>query len=152
MRNLPWFIAFVVVAVYVVLISVFEFEGPIALAIHFARTSIIMAILILYIPALREIFSMVPAPSRDYLLAGIILTELSNECFSIWNEMGRIYKVDTSIFTSPVAGFFSLLLAVGGISLLKAADETEYESRWLLALIIAVVFSTLLVFVAPQFR
>lgn len=151
MKNLPWLIVVAVAAVYVALIYLFGYAGPIALTLHFARIAVVMAVLILYFPAIRNVFKTVPAPYRDYLLAGIILTELSNESFSAWNEAGRVYGVDTSVFTSPISGFFSLLLVLGGVAFLKAAD-TEDARKWIWALVIAVVFSTILVFVVPTFR
>lgn len=152
MKNLPWLILITVVAVYAGLISVFEFSGPIALTIHFARTSVVMAVLIIFAPKLwRRIFTTSPAPPQDYLLGGIYLNQLSNESFSIWNEMGRVWGLDTSIFTNPVAGFFSLMLVVSGAAFLKASDLEEKEV-WAYALVAAGLFSTLLVFVAPMFR
>lgn len=151
MKYLPWLILAVILGVYLGLVTAFDFRGPIALAIHFSRIVVIMAVLILYLPWIREIFTSVPPPYRDYLFAGIVLTELSNTLFSTWNEVGRVYGVDTSVFTSPIAGFFSLLLIVGGLSFLKAAD-TENANRWLYAMLISVAFAIMLVFVAPMFR
>lgn len=151
MRRLPWLILITVFAVYAGIVAAFGFPEWLGLTIHFARTSVIMAVLILYLPAIAHIFTTVPAPYRDFLLAAIILNSLSNESFSVWNEMGRVFGVDTSIFTSPVAGLFSLMLVIAGISFLKAV-ETENKHRWITALVVAVIFSTLLVIVAPYFR
>lgn len=151
MRALPWFILVLIVSLYLFLVLMFEYSGWIALTIHFVRTTVVMAVLILYFPVVKDIFKTVPPPYRDFLLAGIILTELSNTSFSIWNEMGRVYGVDSNVFTSPVSGFFSLLVAIGGIAFLKAAD-TEDARKWFYALAFAIAFSVFLVFVAPLFR
>lgn len=119
------------------------------LAVHFIRSAVVMAVLIMFIPSLRFIHR--PYKNRDFLLIGIILTELSNTSFSIWNEMHRIYNVDNSIFTSPISGFFSFLLIVGGVSLLLASD-VEDTRRWVIALFAAMAFGAALAFIAPLFR
>lgn len=151
MRNLPWLILVGILSTFAALVYLFPFEGPIALTIHFARTSLVMAVLIVYLPKIRFLFKSVPPPFRDYLLAGIIINQLSNELFSIWNEVGRVFDVDTSIFTSPLAGFFSLLLVISGICFLKAAATQGWWS-WTWVLVVSVLFSTGLVFIAPLFR
>lgn len=151
MKYLPWILLVSIFSIYLGLVSVFEFAGPIAIGLHFIRIVVVMAVLILYLPAARDIFVTVPPPYRDFLIAGIILTELSNELFSTWNEAARVYGVDNSVFTSPVSGFFSLLVTVGGLSFLKAAD-TEDGHRWIYALVVAITFGIILVFVAPTFR
>lgn len=151
MRYAPYFVLLGVFWAYVLLVLVFGFSEPMALAIHFARTTVIMAVLVIFAPAMLDMFNSKPYRSRDFLLGGIILTELSNESFSVWNEMFRIFGVDNSIFTSPVSGFFSLLLVLGGVSFLIASD-VEGTRRWLIALVIAVIFGGGLAFVAPIFR
>lgn len=130
---------------------VFDFAGPLAIGLHFLRIVIVVAVLVLYVPWINDIFKEVPPPFKDYLFAGIVLLMLSNILFSTWNEAARVYGVDNNVFTSPISGFFSLLVVAGGLSLLKAAD-TEDKNRWVYALLIAVAFGVILVFVAPQFR
>lgn len=151
MRYLPWLVLAAIIGTYLGLVSIFPFAGTIAITLHFLRFTVVMAVLVLYLPFIRDIFKTVPTPYRDFLFGGIILTMLSNELFSTWNEAGRIYGVDTSVFTSPIAGFFSLLVIVAGLSFLKAAD-TENRNRWIYALVIATIFGVLLVFIAPLFR
>lgn len=136
---------------YVVLVLVFGFAGPIAHTIQFGRVADAVAVQLIYLPALAYIFNEVPAPRRDYLLVGTILTWLSGLSFSVWNEMGRIFHVDTSIFTSPISGFFSLILVGGGIFLIIAPDTTGRRLK-VIAVTIAITFGGLLVFVAPLFR
>lgn len=146
-----WIIGILIFLVYFVALALFGFAGPVAYTVHFTRLTIIMAQLILYIPYTYLLFTKIPAPNRDFLMAGTILYPLSNTLFSVWNEFGRIYGVDTSVFTSWTAGLFSLIAAVAGLALLRAAD-TDEKDRWIYALIGGVTFGVLLVVVAPQFR
>lgn len=136
---------------YVGAIALFEFEGTVAIAINFLRVALAAAVLIIYIPAVTHIFKDVPPPRRDYLLAGIILTWGSAIGFAISNEVGRIFKTDTSIFTNPVAGAFSLLLVLGGLFHLMAPG-TASKTRTLVAVAIGVVIGVAVVFIAPLFR
>lgn len=151
MKYAPWYVLLAIIATYVSFVVVFGFNDYIALAIHFARTAIVLAVLIIFFPSSIHVFAAEPHRNRDYLIAGIVLTELSNTAFSIYNEMHRVFGFDNSIFTSPISGFFSLLLALGGIALLKSSDVVD-SIKWIYALIIAAIFSALLVFVAPLFR
>lgn len=141
--------ALVVIVLYVGLVATIGFEGLLALSIHFGRLAISMGVLILYIPSIKYIFVEVPAPRRDYLIAGILLTWLSGVGFSIWNVAGRVLHADTSIFTSPVAGFFSLLLLSGGVFHLIAPQVTQAITRRE-ALLLGALFAALLVIVAPM--
>lgn len=116
MKTLAWFGLFLVgTLVYGVLVWLLGFPGFLAYAVHFGRVAIAVAVLTIYVPVVSSLFREVPAPRRDYLLAGILLTWLSSMSFAIWNEMGILYGVQTSIFVSPIAGFFSLILVVGGL-------------------------------------
>lgn len=151
MRYAPYLVLLTVFVVYAILVLVFGFTEYFALSIHFIRIGIVMAVLVMFIPSMRYMFTTVPYKSRDFLLAGIILAMLSNELFSIWNEMHRVFGVDNNVFTSPISGFFSLLVALGGLMFLRASDMIE-RRRWIVSLVIAVLFSILLVFVAPTFR
>jgi hypothetical protein len=151
MKRWPWLILVGVTAIYAALLATVGFPPWLSYGIHFARAVIVMAVLILYLPSIRWIFSSVPPPYRDFLLGGIILTEMSNTLFSVWNEAGRVFDVDTNVFTSPVSGFFSIVLALGGVAFLKAAD-TANSRRWAYALGIAILSGVGLVFVAPLFR
>lgn len=138
---------------YVVTVMSFGFEGPIALIINFGRVSLAVAVLFIYLPTLGVIFKQVPAPSRDYLLAGIILTWLSGFLFAVSNEAGRIFNYDTSIFTNPVAGFFSFLLVAGAVFHIVAPDNQDgRERRRFMALVVGGIVGFLVVFIAPLFR
>lgn len=149
-KTVTWLALIVVLASYAVLVALFGFAGPVALAIHFVRIAVTVAALIVYIQKLPTIFEEVPPPRRDYLLAGINFMLLSAVCFSFWNEAGRIWKVDTSIFTGPVAGLFSLFLVVGaGFAFI--APDTGKKTR-AIAIAVGIVLSVGLVFVAPLFR
>lgn len=150
-KSIPPLITVGVFALYAGIVYVFGFTEPIGLAIHFIRTTVVLAVIMIYLPSLRFMFDQEPLKNRDFLLVGIILTEISNVCFSIWNEAHRIWNVDNNIFTSPISAFFSLLLIVGGVSLLLASD-VEDTNRWVLALLGAVIFGATFAFVAPIFR
>lgn len=136
--------------VYVVAVFAFGFAGPVALTIHFSRIALTTSALIIYARMLPDIFSEVPTPRRDYLLAGIVFMMLSSVCFSFWNEAGRIFGVDTSIFTNAIAGLFSLFLIVGAGFVLIAPDVAGRKSRWL-ALAVGILIAVWLVFIAPYF-
>lgn len=151
MRYAPWYVLLAILLVYAWVVAIFGFNEYVALSIHFARTAIVFAVLLIFFPSGIKVFAAAPHRNRDYLIAGIVLTELSNTLFSIWNEMHRVFGVDASIFTSPISGLFSLLLALGGMALLKSSDVTD-SIRWIYALLIAGVFSAALVFFAPLFR
>lgn len=146
-----WLGLLAALVVYLSLVVALGFPGTVALTVHFGRVAIAVAVLILYIPVIATIFDEVPPPRRDYLLAGIVLTWLSAVGFSFWNEAGRVFDVDTSIFSSPIAGFFSLLLVVGGIFHLVAPDVGEGKTR-ITAIVIGIILGAGLVFVAPLFR
>lgn len=151
MKTFTWLVLLAVLVAYVVSVWLIGFEGVVALTLHFGRVSVAVAVLILYIPAITVIFNEVPPPRRDYLLAGIILTWLSGVSFSLWNEMGRVFGVDTSIFTSPIAGMFSLLLLTGGVFHLIAPDTGGARPR-AIALVIGILVAVGVVIIAPNFR
>lgn len=151
MKYAPWYVLLAIIATYIGLVLSFGFNDYIALTIHFSRTALVLAVLIIFFPSGLHVFAAEPHRNRDYLIAGIVLTELSNTSFSIWNEMHRVFGVDSNIFTSPIAAFFSLLLALGAAALLKSSDVAD-GVKWIYAVAIAAVFATILVFVAPLFR
>lgn len=146
----PYIFLIAVFGTYIVLVLLFGYIEPIALGVHFLRIGIVMAVLVIFVPSIKYIFVR-PYRSRDFLLLGIILAMLSNELFSVWNEIHRVFGIDNDVFTSPVSGFFSLMVAAAGVMFLRASDVID-ENKWILALIIAIIFSGLLVFVAPMFR
>jgi hypothetical protein len=106
-------------------------------------------VLLLYIPAIKLIFVEVPAPRRDYLIAGIICTWLSGVGFSISNALGKSFGWDTSVFTSPVAGFFSLLLVSGGALHVIAPQLTHGITRRE-ALMLGALFAIVIAFLLPM--
>lgn len=150
-KYLPPFVTAGVFAAYAGIVQLFGFSEPLGLAIHFTRTTVVMAVLIIFIPSMRFMFDKEPLRNRDFLLVGIVLTEMSNLLFSMWNEAHRIFGVDNDIFTSGISAFFSLMLIVGGVSLLLASD-VEDTRRWVYALLGAIVFGAAFAFVAPMFR
>lgn len=151
LKRSVWIMLAAGVALYASLVAIFGFQGTVAFSVHFGRVAVAVAVLILYVPVIAKIFDEVPPPRRDYLLAGIILTWASAVGFSFWNEAGRIWHVDTSIFTNPIAGFFSLLLVLGGIFHLIAPDTGQGKMR-IIAITIGIITGAGLVFVAPLFR
>lgn len=154
MKSPAWFILGLVLLAYGTAVSMIGFPGFLAYAVHFARVSISVAVLIIYIPAIATIFREVPPPGRDYLLAGILLTWLSSVSFSLWNELGRVFGTDIfngSIFSGPMAGFFSLLLVAGGVFHLLAPSSTRRNTRTM-ALSVGAFVAAAFVLVAPYFR
>lgn len=151
MSNLLIILTVAVTLLYVGAVAVFGFDGPIAMSINYLRVTLSAAVLIVFIPTLSLIFQEVPPPRRDYLLAGIILTWMSAIGFAVSNEAGRIFDYDTSIFTNPISGAFSLMLVLGGVFHLLAPGVASVRKSF-----IAVAFGSaigfLVVFVAPLFR
>lgn len=141
----------VITVLYVGAVLLIGFEGFIALVINFSRVALAAAVLIIYIPALSQIFREVPPPRRDYLIAGIILTWMSGLGFAISNEAGRIFQYDTSIFTNSIAGSFSLLLVLGGVFHLLAPGMASAKKN-IVAVLIGIVVGVVVVFIAPLFR
>lgn len=150
-KYIPPLVTAGVFLAYVAIVMIFGFSDDIGLAIHFTRTTVVFAVLLIFIPSMRFMFNKEPLRNRDFLLVGIILTELSNLSFSIWNEAHRIFGVDNDIFTSAISAFFSLLVIVGGVSLLLASD-VEDTKRWVIVLLASMIFGAAFAFVAPMFR
>lgn len=150
MNERLWLIFAGMLAGYIGLVMLFGFEGPIAWTIAFGRLTVWIAFLILYLPALEIIFNEVPAPRRDYLVLGLILNGLSGDGFSVLNALGRTFRMDTSIWTSPTAGFFSLLLLGSGVACvvaptLKIGGTTRKES-----LLYGAIFAIAILVVLPM--
>lgn len=148
-KMLTWLVLISALMAYGFLVLLFTFKGPIALTMHFGRLTATVGAMIVCMQAVPGLFEEVPPPRRDYLAAGINFMLLSAVCFSFWNEAGRIWNVDTSIFTSPVAGLFSLFLLIGATFVLIAPSRRATK---VIALIVGVVVSIGLVFIAPLFR
>lgn len=151
MKAVAWYGLFGAFVLFWALVFLVGFEGPVALTVNFFRVTLAVAVLIIYVPVITTIFQEVPPPRRDYLLAGIILSWASALLFAIGNEAGRIFDIDMSIFLNPIAGFFSLLLVSGGVFHIIAPPPTDNKTR-IYALIIGVLISIGLVFIAPLFR
>lgn len=151
MKSIVWVWLIATFLLFWLLVTTMGFPGLVAYSVHFVRIAISIGVLWVFIPALPYIFNTVPPPGRDYLLAGIVLTWVSNFSFSLWNEAGRQWQVDTSIFSSPVAGFFSLVVACGGVFLLLAPSTDKPKTRYW-ALAAGLIGAMLLVVVAPYFR
>lgn len=142
-----------VLGIYYVIVALAGFE-VVAIPIHFWRIALAVAVNILYIRVLGTIFLEIPAPRRDYLVAGIVLNTTSALGFAFWNEAGRQFQVDTSIFTSPVAGFFSILLVISFVFMaLAAPPPNEGERNWkIIAVVSGITVGFLIAVIAPMFR
>lgn len=158
-RALIWLALAAILIVYWIAVMLFGFEGLVAFSTHFIRIGITTATLIVFIQGFLTLFKGEPPPRRDYLLAGINFMLLSAVCFSFWNEAGRIFLIDTSVFTSPVSGMFSLMLVIGAGLVIFAPPTGEstslihvFTKRKTIALIVGAVISAGLVFVAPLLR
>lgn len=151
MRITVWLIMGMALTFYLSMVSLFGFENRVALAVHFLRFATVTTALIIYLPALRNLFKEVPPPGRDYLLAGFVGFMLSNDYFSIMNEAGRIFKIDTSIFTSWQAAIGSVIVIVAAGFSVVAPGKDRTVSPYL-AGAIATILAILLVFIAPLFR
>lgn len=151
----PYVVLVSAIIAYIGLVITFGYTESFGLAIHFSRTAVVMAVIIMFVPAMKYMFdtrhNTKSYRNRDFLLGGIILTELSNVSFSFWNEMYRIFGVDNNIFTSAISGFFSFLLILGGVSLLLASNVVETK-RWVFALVVSVLAGVTLAFILPMFR
>lgn len=158
-RVLTGLSLFIGLAIYGIIALLFTFEGPVALSLHFIRIAITVAALVLYIQEIPSVFEQVPPPRRDYFLTGINFMLLSSVCFSLWNEAGRIFAVDTSVFTGAISGLFSLFLIIGAGFALIAPDVGEkqdvpviFSKPRTIAILIGVVVAVGLVLVAPLYR
>lgn len=151
MKYLTWLVLLGVLLLYLVVVAIFSFPGVVAMAIHFTRITVTIAALLIYIRMAPTMFHQVPPPRRDYLFAAINFFLLSATCFSVWNEAGRVFYVDPSIFTSAVAGLFSLFLVIAASFAIVAPDIGGLKPK-LIALGIGAILSVVLVFIAPFFR
>jgi len=158
-KHWRW-IAFVTVLVssYLGLVALLGFEN-IAIPNHFARVALVTAGFILFVREIAGVFHEIPAPRRDYLLAGIICNSASGLGFSLWNETSRLFDVDSNVFTSPVAGFFSLLLTLSYVFFILAVPGYEGEDgNWFsrhwktISIVIGCLVGLAIALVAPMFR
>lgn len=109
--------------------------GWIALPIHFGRVMFPAAVLVLWIPLVPFLFRTQPVRREDYLLASVFFLFTSALGFANLNDIGQTFGVDRSIFTSPVAGFFSLLLVIGGVfALVAPPSDVSFFRRVALAI------------------
>lgn len=150
-RRLWWLLLFGLPAVYIFLVVLVGFEWM-AIPIHFGRVAVAAAVLVLYLPVVKTVFKYVPAPQRDFLLAGIFFTWSSAIGFATWNEIGRTFGVDTSIFTSYVAGGFSLMLVVGGLFHLAAPPDDDVKVLRRVAICIGLAEAVVIVILSPLVR
>lgn len=147
----PWFFIAAPFVLLALAVLVFPFDGPIALSIHFTRIAVTVAGAILFMRTMRSLFRKTEWERTDYFILSINFFLFSLVCFSFWNEAGRIWDVDTSVFTSYYSGNFSLLAIVAAVSGIIALD-TEGSRPKVIALAVGIVVSVGLVFVAPLFR
>lgn len=151
MKFLTWYILMATVIIYVSLVSVFPFAGPIATTVHFTRTFASVAGLIIFMRMMPTLFHEVPAPRRDYLIASINFFLLSLVHFSFLNEAGLVFGVDRSIFTSYIAGAGSVYAIIACILALIAADTGGPKPK-IIAVGIALVVAVGFVISATWFR
>lgn len=154
MKSLVWAVLIIVTLVFWLLVTTIGFEGLVAYAVQFSRISTSIAVLIIFIPRVREIFIEVPPPGRDYLLGAIILSWLSGAEFSVWNELGRVFGTDIfdgRIYFSSVAGYFSLTLVAASVLCLLAPSTAKRSTR-IIAMVVGAVVATAFVVIAPYFR
>lgn len=150
-RLSVWLSLLVVFLAYGTLVAIFGFPGMVALSIAFGRAAVSIAVLWIFIPYMSKLFDSIPPPGGDYLRMGVTLMWLSNTAFSFGNEYGRITDTDMSIFTNPVAGFFSLLVLCGGAFHLLAPTTEKPRTKYI-AVGVGLIGATALVGVAPYFR
>lgn len=156
-KYLIWLSLLALLTLYAVLVSLFGFEGPIALTIHFTRIAVTVAALVMYFQMIGNLFEGIPPPRRDYLVGSIIFYLLSAVYFSNLNEAGRVFGVDPSVFTSPIAGIGSLLLITAAGFSLIAPDMLDQKTKKktktrVIAIGIGLIVSVCLVIIAPFFR
>lgn len=151
MKYLTWWILAAVIAAYGLVVSVVPFEGPVAVTIHFCRLAATTASWIIYIQIIPLMFQEIPAPRRDYLLASINFFLLSLIAFSHLNAAGRLFGVDTSVFTSYIAGLFSIFAIIAAVLALKAPDTGGIRPK-VIAVIIAIIWTGGFAFFDPVFR
>jgi len=84
------------------------------------RMTLALAVICLYLPAVKNLFRTEPYQDKDYLIAGILLTWISIAGFAVWNEIGRIFKIPTTVTVSAIAGYFMMVVGVGGYFHLRA--------------------------------
>lgn len=149
-RALIWSSLACILVVYTIMLVAIGYENRTALVVHFIRIVGTIASLILYIPVALQAFKEDPIPPRDYFLVGIGFILLGTVCFSVYNEAGRIWNIDTNVFTSPVSGLFSLFLVIGAFLVVKPST-TRVRPR-VIAIVAGIILSIGLVFIAPLFR
>lgn len=151
MRAIIWIILAGVFALYITAVGVFGFAGPIATAVHFLRFAVVTTALFIYLPSLKVMFKQIPSPGRDYLLAGFIGFMISNDYFSIMNELGKIFKFDTSVFTSWQTAIGSLMVIIAAAFSIVAPGKDRTVSPYS-AGAVSTCLAVMLVFVLPLYR
>ena len=151
MKYSVWYMIAAVILVYICIVYLFGFTEFVAVALQFIRVSITVTGLLIFGFTAPNLFSEIPIPRRHYLKAAIIFFFLSLVCFSFFNEIGRIWGVDNSVFTNPIAGLFSLLAIIAAALAIRAPDTGETHIK-LIAGIIGIVLGFGLVYIAPYFR
>ena len=152
MRTHIWLIIGLILSAYVAAVSLFGFDGPIALIINFVRAVLAVAILVYYAPALANLFKEDPPPRRDFLVMGILFMVLGAVLSTFWNEWDHVYSLGLTLFNSPVGGLVSLLLTIGFYFMITAPNvERPVIPKWL-AILIGVATMGSLLFMWPLFR
>lgn len=148
-RNLLYIGAvFVAVAlVYFIIVQIVGYER-IGIAIQFGRVAIATAVLIIVAPELLYVFRQSPAPHRDYFFIGFFLVFLSAVGFAVFNVVGKLFDIDTNIFTSPLGGFLSLMLVAGGTFVVVVPDDKHLKAS---AVGVGLVLALLVTIIAPLF-
>lgn len=137
-------------ATYLLIILVIGYAN-VAIWLQFIRVIATVTALIFFIRIVPVIFKDIPPPRSDWLLFGINWFMAGTVGFSVWNEVSKIFDLDSSVYTSAVSGLFSLMLVIGSVSIAIAPDAMNRFVK-IGAVMFAVLFSISLVFVAPLFR
>lgn len=153
MMPAPWVLLLILIASFCGVVLVFPFEGVVALSIHFVRITVTVGGAIIFMPLLpARLKKNIRTWARgDYLIVAANFFFVSLVCFSFYNEAGRIFDVDTSVFTSFVAGGFSVLAIIASVLAIIAPDTGSNRPK-IIAVAIGAVVSVGLVLVAPLFR
>lgn len=116
-----WFfpVALLITAIYWSL-AVIGLYGYMGQWLNVFRMILALAILCLWMPAVKNLFRAEPYKDTDYLIAGTMLTWLSIAGFAVWNEIGRIFHIPTTVTVSAIAGYFMMVAGVGGYFVLRA--------------------------------
>lgn len=153
--KLVWLALAAVLASYAAVVSIFPFEGPLGLTVHFTRLTITIAativIAVIYIQMIPGMLKGEYSRSVSYLFTAMGFFLFSLVCFSFWNEAGRIFHVNTNVLTGFIPGGFSVLAIIASVFALLSTG-TENVRLKIIALAVGMIISACMIFVTPQFH